>query len=368
MARWKTGRRNFLMLPLAGSAAALLPNAAPGAAAPPAAKRRVIDEYDPSNVKLSHRIPAAVTDEELLFLKQIGLRWARVEFGSEAPYEYIRGTQERFARYGMQIYSGVQDSYRSLKIQLGQPGRDQDIETYQTFLRGLGKLGIPVANIDFHPGNTYTTSMVESRRGYKTREFDLSDFRAKVEKQRFEREYSAREIWDNYTYFIKAVLPVAEKANVKLALHPDDPPLEKMNGVAKIFTHYEGYRRAEQIAGGSPCWGLTFCIGTWSEGGDRMGKDVFEMIRDFGGRGKIFDVHFRNVSSPLPHFVETFQDEGYLDMYEVMKALRQVKFNGAAVPDHVPALVGDAGIRRAGTAYCIAYMRALLRRANEEVG
>ena len=99
-----------------------------------------------------------------------------------------------------------------------------------------------------------------------------------------------------------------------------------------------------------------------------MGKDVFQMIRDFGGRKKIFEVHFRNVSSPLPRFEETFPDDGYMDMYQVMKALRQVKFDGPAEPDHVPGLVGDTGMRRAGTAYIIANMKALLRRANEEVG
>jgi mannonate dehydratase len=332
-----------------------------------AAARSAIDENDPGNVKLSHRISARVGDDDLLFLKQIGIRWARVEFGEDAPFDFIRQTQQRFERSGMRIYSGVQYAYRSLDVQLGRTGRDRDIERYRQFLRDCGKLGIPVANYDFHPGNTYTTSFVE-RRGYRAREFNLADFRAKVEKQRFEREYSAEDIWANYTYFMKAVLPVAEEANVKLALHPDDPPVAMMNGVAKVLVHYDGYRRAEQISGGSKHWGLTFCIGTWSEGGDKMGKDVFEMIRDFGGRGKIIDVHFRNVSGPLPHFVETFPDDGYMDMYQVMKALRQVRFNGTAVPDHVPELFGDQGLRRAGTAYCIAYMRALLRRANEEVG
>jgi mannonate dehydratase len=99
-----------------------------------------------------------------------------------------------------------------------------------------------------------------------------------------------------------------------------------------------------------------------------MGKDVFEMIGDFGGRGKIFEVHFRNVTGPLPHFIETFPDDGYVDMYQVMKALREVRFSGGAEPDHVPRLAGDSGLLRAGTAYSIAYMRALLRRANEEVG
>ena len=92
------------------------------------------------------------------------------------------------------------------------------------------------------------------------------------------------------------------------------------------------------------------------------------MIRDFGGRGKIFVIHFRNVSSPLPQFVETFPDDGYQDMYRVMKTLREVRYNGMAIPDHIPQLTGDQGIRPIGTAYCIAYMRALLGRANQEVG
>ena len=93
-----------------------------------------------------------------------------------------------------------------------------------------------------------------------------------------------------------------------------------------------------------------------------------QQIQDFGRRGKLIEVHFRNVTSPLPHFVETFPDDGYMDMYQVMKALREVLFTGAAEPDHVPELIGESGMRRAGTAYIIAYMRSLLRRANEEVG
>jgi mannonate dehydratase len=351
-------RRNLIGLAFSGGAALLH-------AADPARKR--IDEGDPGNIKLCHRVGANLPDDDLLFLKQIGLKWARVEFGSDAPFDVIKSTQDRYASYGIKIFSGVHYAYRELDVQLGRPGRDKHIEIYRTFLRDLGRLGIGVSNYDFHPANTYTTSIVE-RRGYRAREFSLDDFRKKVEKPAFDREYSAEDIWNNYTYFMKAVLPVAEEANVKLALHPDDPPVAKMNGVAKVLVHYDGYRRAEQIAGDSRYWGLTFCVGTWMEGGDRMGKDVFGMIDDFGRRGKIIDVHFRNVSSTLPHFQETFPDDGYMDMYQIMKALRKVRFSGSAVPDHVPELVGDKGIRRAGTAYCIAYMRALLRRANEEVG
>ena len=329
----------------------------------------IIKESDPANAKLCTRLDMKnVTDDDLRFLKQIGLAWVRLEFGEgDVTLDSLDATKQRFARFGLRIYSGVHYSYRSVKVQLGQPGRDHDIEIYCRFLRNLGKLEIPVASYDFHPANTYTTSMVEHR-GYITREFDVDDFRKKVEKQKFDREYSADDIWANYTYFMKAVLPVAKEAGVKLALHPDDPPLAKMNGVAKIFTNYDGCRRAEQIAGGSQNWGLTFCVGTWSEGGDRMGKDVFTMIRDFGGRGKIFEVHFRNVTSPLPRFQETLPDEGFQDMYRVMRTLRQVRFNGAIEPDHVPRLAGDTGLNRAGTAYCISYIRSCLRRANEEVG
>src|SRR5258706_15900608 len=92
------------------------------------AQSKRLDEYDPANTKIAHRVSARITDDDLLFLKQIGMRWARVEFGSEAPFETIRATQERFARQGLGIFSGVHYAYRSQQVQLGQPGRDKDIE------------------------------------------------------------------------------------------------------------------------------------------------------------------------------------------------------------------------------------------------
>jgi mannonate dehydratase len=298
------------------------------------------------------------------------LRWARVDFrAEESDLDAISKVQQRYTRHGIKIFSAMHPAYRSIKIQLGLQGRDEDIAQYQTFLRNQGQLGIPLANYDFlYRANVGSGMARVEPRGYVSYGFDLTDFRAKVEKRPFKREYSAEQMWANYTYFMKAVLPVAEKADVQLALHPDDPPVGAMEGVAQIISHYDGYKRAEQIAGGSRHWGLTFCVGTWAEGGDRMGKNVFEMIREYGPRGKIFDVHFRNVSSPLPHFVETFLDDGYMDMYQVMKTLREVGFNGAMEPDHIPQLAGDTGIQPAGTAYFIAGMRTLLRRANEEVG
>ena len=327
-------------------------------------------EHADGGIKIAVKIAVpTITDDELLFLKQIGLGWLHADFvDAEPSFDYIKSTQERFDRYGLRIHCALSNTYRSKKIQLGQPGRDKDIERFNTFLQDCGRLRIPTSHIDFHPGNTYTTSMITTPRGYKVRQFDLSDFRNRVEKQMYEREYSADDIWSNYTYFLRAVLPEAEKAGVLLAHHPDDPPLAKMNGVAKVFINYAGYKHAEDVAaGGSKNWGLCLCVGTWLEGGDTMGKDVLGMINDFGGRGKIFTVHFRNVSSPLPRFHETFQDDGYRDMYKVMKALRQVRSNASLIPDHYPELAGDAN-RRMANAYMISQMRTLLRRAEEEVG
>jgi mannonate dehydratase len=125
----------------------------------------------------------------------------------------------------------------------------------------------------------------------------------------------------------------------------------------------------------SPNVGLCLCCGTWLEGGKQLtGKDPEEMVRYFGPQKKIFKIHFRNVSAPLPHFIETFMDNGYYDMYKIMKALRDVDFDGIVIPDHVPRVGEPANTganparsyNQAGLAYGIAYMRALRDRANRE--
>ena len=367
------GRRAVLKLPLMAAAYGMVAEAtkAMGAAQTPAAARaQAMREDDPENTKIAVKMSVrGVTNDELLFYRQIGLRWLHADFGDEVPtYDQIRVTRERFAEYGLKIDCALSESYRSLKIQLGQSGRDEDVDKFNRFITDCGRLGIRTSHIDFHPGNTYTTNMITTPRGYTAREFSVKDFREKVEQRMFDREYSAEDIWANYTYFLKAVLPVAEKANVKLAHHPDDPPISPMNGVAKVFINYAGYKHAEDVAaGGSKNWGLCLCLGTWMEGGDTMGKDCLGMIEDFGGRGKIFTVHFRNVSSPLPIFHETYQDDGYTDMYELMKAFRRVKCNASLIPDHYPGMVGD-GNHRIDNAYMVSLMREMLRRANEEVG
>jgi len=177
------------------------------------------------------------------------------------------------------------------------------------------------------------------------------------------REYSKEEIWENFTYFIKQVAPVAEENSVRIGIHPDDPPVPMLAGVPRcIFSNFEGYKRAMEIAN-SPNVGICLCCGCWNEGGKQlMQKDPAEMIRYFGAE-KVWKLHFRNVSAPLPHFVETFMDNGYYDMYQIMKAAHEVKFDGIIILDHTPSVVGG---RYPEQAYGFAYMKALKNRAEAE--
>src|SRR3982074_2656226 len=133
-------RRRFLQRAIPLGAAPLLAQTNTG-----------MDESDASNIKLCHRLDAkSITDDDLRFLQQIGLKWVRLEFGEgEVTLDTLRAAQQRFGRFGMRIYSGVHYSYRSRRVQLGEAGRDQDIETYRRFLRDLGKLEIPIASYDF---------------------------------------------------------------------------------------------------------------------------------------------------------------------------------------------------------------------------
>jgi hypothetical protein len=197
----------------------------PPQAAPVGRKR--IDEYDPANTKVGHIVPPTVRDDDILFSSRLACaRSSSISNPARVTLDEIRNDARTFRATQHSGLRRHQHIYRSLRIQLGQPGRDEDIEQYQRFLRNLGSLGIRVAHYDFHPANTYNTAIVKNR-GYTAREFSVEDFRTKVEKQAFDREYAADEIWANYTYFMKAVLPVAEEANVTLTLHPDDPPLAK---------------------------------------------------------------------------------------------------------------------------------------------
>jgi mannonate dehydratase len=348
---------------------------------------------NPPGIKIATSYKADPTDDDLLFLQQIGVEYVSLGATPEtANAESFIKMRERYESVGLKVYnigSGVGPSgslHNMPEVTLNLPGRDQKIEEYKNYLRYLGKAGIHYTTYA-HMGNGIWSSGRAKTRGCDTREFDMASpdkqgvWAGKIYKEPLShgRVFTKEEIWANYTYFIKQVVPVAEEAGVRIGIHPDDPPEPVLAGVPRcIFGNFEGYKRAMEIAD-SPNVGLCLCCGCWLEGGKKLtGKDPEEMIRYFGAQKKIFKIHFRNVSAPLPHFIETFMDNGYYDMYKIMKALRDVDYDGIVIPDHLPRMGPDraAGAPagrgggdaygRAVLAYSIAYMRALRDRANRE--
>ncbi len=170
---------------------------------------------------------------------------------------------------------------------------------------------------------------------------------------------SEEEVWENYTYFLKQVIPVAEEAGVKMGLHPDDPPVPVLSSTARIFGSVEALKRAVEIVP-SDYNGLEFCQGTIAE----MGADILETICYFGGRKKIFYVHFRNVKGVIPKFDESFIDDGDVDMLKAMRAYKEVDFDGPIMPDHTPKVVGDTPWGHRGRAFAVGYIKALIKAVN----
>jgi mannonate dehydratase len=360
------GRRNFAKLALAGAlggpaffarasrADAVLPEIAPG-------------------IKIAAQLSGDSTDDDYQFVRQMGVDYVSIwTRGEQATLENFRRLKAKAESYGITVWNiGNVNVHNMPEVTLNLPGRDAKIEEYKTYLRNLGKLGIPYTTYA-HMGNGIWSSANETTRGGAVaRAFDASkdpkghwDGKVFTTPLSHGREFSKEEIWENYTHFIKAVAPVAEQEGIRIGIHPDDPPVPVLAGVPRcVFGNFDGYVRALEIAD-SPNVGVCLCCGTWLEGGPLMGKSVIEAIRYFAGQRKLFKIHFRNVNAPLPHFVETFVDDGYMDMYQVMKTLAEVRFDGIAIPDHVPQMAGDP---KAGYAYTVGYMKSLLARAQAEV-
>lgn len=296
------------------------------------------------------------TPENMLYLKQLGVTWVSLNTSPEmATAEGFIKLREQWEAGGFKVYnigSGVGPSgslHNMPEVTLNLPGRDQKIEEYLNYIRYLGKAGIPYSTYAHMGNGIWRSGRATLPRGYAGSDCDLSSpnlqgsWGGKTYKEPLShgRVFTKEEIWDNYTYFIKKVVPVAEEAGVRIGIHPDDPPQPVLAGVPRcIFSSFAGYKKALEIAN-SPNVGMCLCCGCWTEGGKLMGRDPAETIKYFGGIKKLFKIHFRNVSAPLPHFTESMIDDGYYDMSKVMRALVDVKFEGIVIPDHIPGLGSD---------------------------
>jgi mannonate dehydratase len=245
------------------------------------------------------------------------------------------------------------------RIKLGLPGRDEDIEHYQQTIRNMGAAEIPILCYNWMAifGWFRTSYTTRTRGGALVSSFDNGLL--KKESPISPEETTEAQLWDALAYFLKAVVPVAEEAGVKLAMHPDDPPMSPVRGVARIMRSVENFQRLLDLHP-SPANGITFCQGNFAA----MGADIPAAIRQFGQQGRMYFVHFRDVRGTVPKFEETFHDDGDNDMAAAMRAYYEAGFDGPARPDHTPTMEGESndhpGYMLLGRLHAIGYMKGLM--------
>jgi mannonate dehydratase len=290
----------------------------------------------------------------------------------------LQSLRDRCADLGLRI-EGLENvpAAHFWKIQRGLPGRDEQIENYQRTIANMGRTGYDLLGYNFLTTYVWRTDMGgHGRGGAKVTEFDLAEAHRGnalanyklTPSQPIDEPITAEQMWANYQYFLDAVLPVAEASGVRLALHPDDPPVdEPLGGAARIFTSPAAIVEAMRRSAGSPAWGLNFCIGTVSEMAGE--QSVNEVIDALTPAGKIFYVHFRDVRGTVPRFTECFLGEGNINPARVIRRLMSHGFDGFLIDDHVPALLGDldtwgdtspAAYCSRGRAHAIGYLQGVL--------
>jgi mannonate dehydratase len=247
-------------------------------------------------------------------------------------------------------------------IMLGKsPERDREIDDICTMIRNSSQAGIPLLKYNMTILGVVRSGRTPGRGGAQYSTFNY----AKTPQEPPLTEAgpaSADAMWERITYFLKRVIPVAEEHKVKMACHPHDPamPADKgFRGVNRVLGSVDGLKRFIEI-NPSPYHGLNFCQGTVSEMLEDPNRQISDVIRYFGKRKKIFNVHFRNIHGGFLNFQETFPDAGDVDLLAALRVYKEVGYDGMLMPDHVPLIQGDQGGRQA-FAFAYGYIRGLMQ-------
>ncbi|MEZ5401551.1 MAG: mannonate dehydratase [Bryobacteraceae bacterium] len=253
---------------------------------------------------------------------------------------------------------------RSPAIMMGKPERDRDIDHCCQIIRNAAKAGIPCIKYNMTILGVLSTEPATGRGGLIQRSWDLA--KAKQDPPLTEAGPAPAEaMWERIGYFVKRVAPVAEEYKVRLACHPHDPgvPPSGFRGVDRVLGTVDGLKRFISLVD-SPYHGLNFCQGTVSEMLQDPGKEIHDVIRYFGKRRKIFNVHFRNIKGKRDKFVETYPDEGDVDFYKAMLTYKEVGYPYMMMPDHMPRHQADRGGNEA-FAWAYGYIKALIQVARQ---
>ncbi|MCF2505234.1 mannonate dehydratase [Dyadobacter sp. CY107] len=304
-------------------------------------------------------------DEKWQLCRQMGIDHAIAKLAPELTgdlaidnYESFARSKEIFESNGFKLTGLEGDQFDMSRIKLGLDGRQGDVERYCRMLENMGKLGIGLLCYNFMATGWYRTDVdLPERGGAVVSGFSMK--KAKTEPVSSYGTFSESQIWENYHWFIEQVMPVAEANGVKMALHPDDPPVSPLHGISRILTSADAIRKALSLSDSSS-HGLTFCQGTYTT----MNEDVLGLIHDFGRQKKIFFVHIRDVRGTPEDFHETFHDNGPTDMFKMMKAYREIGFEGPLRSDHVPTMAGESndhfGYEMKGNLFGIGYIKGLM--------
>lgn len=292
-------------------------------------------------------------------IKQIGIDYVLMS-GPRIPWkeEDIRAAQERFKAQGLTIINMMVGGFNNAI--LGREGRDEEIENVKKSIIAAGAAGVPVIEYNFYVQRlTDGYYNVEGRGGSRYLGFNYDKVKDLPPNPAI-GVHSAEELWANLTYFLKAVIPVAEKAGVRMALHPNDPPPPISHGSAQIMGDLKGWKRLIEIVD-SPSNGITFDSGVTNE----IGEDPIEVLRYFGSRDRINHQHFRNANLEVPRekYIEQFVDEGDVNMFAVMQELVKLKYRFGLFPEHPHGLDADKelGGDYIGYVYNVGYARAMLQ-------
>jgi len=238
--------------------------------------------------------------------------------------------------------------------------RDRDIEQLQNLIRNCAQAGIPSIKYNMSILGVLRTGRVPGRGDEMDHVWKLSEAHPATPLTRAGR-VDDEAFWERITYFLDHVIPVANEYKIRMACHPHDPgvPPEGYQGVHRVLGTVDGLKKFVSIQE-SPYHGLNFCQGTVSEMLANPGAEIFDVIRYFGARKKIFNVHFRNIRGRRNDFVEVFPDEGDVDFVKAIRVYREVGYHYMLMPDHVPIAKNDPDSLES-FAFCYGYIRGLIQ-------